>query len=777
MEIKLPQRQRILVATLYLAVLVLVYRFIGGDFTFVLGSGTHPHIIWFFSGALMIILGSYIVEPYFTKPSDAIVNSVAVLVALFGITNKTVFFAYKFVLCYAAGVLLLSIVSIALKDAQNPILQQIGRLSYWIVETLGGSKWIFSLIYLSASYTYFANPSQIISFITVIALWIILTFFDIGSWGVKKAAQLLRLLEQKPHTELGTAIGCENPYLYRIEIDGKKSSNLRVQYGHLVVVENSPNVGSIGMVINKKHLLNKEWLSVYLLRDEHEEPIKLDLKSRKLISEPNSIFAFSNRAYKLDLTSVPQAVNTLIKGNALYRHRGDFVGYVTAGSNINTISFTVLRDTDSAGQTVSEGAILKTTIYSDETLYQVINGNTKAERLENFDSHGYVIGLARKLGKYDRADRSLDVIKWVPTMYSPLFFTDSIEPSADKLRAMASDSIGHLPNTDLEIPLRDINAIVTHNTAILGILGIGKSCLSYELIKRVTDVRVKVICIDITNEYVTELAAYLPGANAITADDVNAFNSINGRYGFIDTETSGGHTKQNYEKSGNVAEYRSAIKDDLCLFLFGATGIPEDKRFETVHKVRIYNIDYHKASKGEKIGFNVITTDLTQAEKTRVIAEELFKILMTSPLEAEKRAKVLLVFEEAHSLIPEWNSVANEVDKAATNGTAKIILQGRKYGLGSLVITQRTANVSKSILNQCNTIFALRVFDDTGKGFLSNYIGSDYADTLATLEERHAIAIGKGLRLKQPIILELNNRAAVIAIPQPSTVNVPDSSP
>jgi DNA helicase HerA-like ATPase len=109
--------------------------------------------------------------------------------------------------------------------------------------------------------------------------------------------------------------------------------------------------------------------------------------------------------------------------------------------------------------------------------------------------------------------------------------------------------------------------------------------------------------------------------------------------------------------------------------------------------------------------------------------------------------------------------VANEGDKNATNGTAKVILQGRKYGLGSLVITQRTANVSKSILNQCNTIFAMRVFDDTGKGFLENYIGSDYANTLPTLEERHAIAIGKGVRLKQPVILQLNDRAHFIAPP------------
>ena len=67
-------------------------------------------------------------------------------------------------------------------------------------------------------------------------------------------------------------------------------------------------------------------------------------------------------------------------------------------------------------------------------------------------------------------------------------------------------------------------------------------------------------------------------------------------------------------------------------------------------------------------------------------------------------------------------------------------------------------DVSKSILNQCNTIFALRVFDDTGKNFLENYIGEDYSSTLPTLEERHAIAIGKRLKLKQPVIVQLNDR-------------------
>lgn len=152
--------------------------------------------------------------------------------------------------------------------------------------------------------------------------------------------------------------------------------------------------------------------------------------------------------------------------------------------------------------------------------------------------------------------------------------------------------------------------------------------------------------------------------------------------------------------------------------------------------------------------------DLSLIEKTRIISEVILD--HAKSVGKSKTAKYLLVFEEAHSLVPEWNSGAYEGDKGATNGISKVILQGRKYGLGSFVISQRTANVSKSILNQCNTIFALRVFDDTGKAFLENYIGRDYSETLPTLEERHAIAVGKGLILKQPVIIQLNDQKYIL---------------
>ena len=71
------------------------------------------------------------------------------------------------------------------------------------------------------------------------------------------------------------------------------------------------------------------------------------------------------------------------------------------------------------------------------------------------------------------------------------------------------ESIGHFPSTAYSVGLKNVHELVTHNTAILGILGVGKSMLSIELIERMMAEGIKVICLDLTNQYQQELAPIL----------------------------------------------------------------------------------------------------------------------------------------------------------------------------------------------------------------------------------------------------------------------------
>jgi len=58
----------------------------------------------------------------------------------------------------------------------------------------------------------------------------------------------------------------------------------------------------------------------------------------------------------------------------------------------------------------------------------------------------------------------------------------------------------------------------------------------------------------------------------------------------------------------------------------------------------------------------------------------------------------------------------------------------------------------------------MRTFDDTGKSFIANYIGSEYAEKLSTLQARQAVFYGKASSCNNPVLLRLNDRDKFIAI-------------
>lgn len=135
-----------------------------------------------------------------------------------------------------------------------------------------------------------------------------------------------------------------------------------------------------------------------------------------------------------------------------------------------------------------------------------------------------------------------------------------------------------------------------------------------------------------------------------------------------------------------------------------------------------------------------------------------FKVLFEIAKEGSHiPGQLCVVLEEAHTVVPEWSFVAAE-DKGAQallNQIGQIALQGRKYGIGFMVIAQRTANVSKTVLTQCNTIIAFQQFDKTSSDFLANYMGSTMIDALQNLRPRQAIAVGKAFRNGLPTIFRV----------------------
>ena len=606
------------------------------------------------------------------------------------------------------------------------------RISFWCLKHLGSSKTMFSVVYLVSAFSFFRDNIPML--LAAIALWICMVPIGLVESIIAKFSQLMRIIKEKDNDScIGVAIKNSEPNLYTISVPktDEKEKLVSSSRNSVYAVKVDSDSYCLGIEAQRKNLIDSIWISIMLL-DKSE--LEITLNELEDIGININYTENLGSAHVLNEGKIKQSILEQLKSSSIFKERDDFIGFVLPESNVSTIRFNTCKIDETR---ITEGTIVKTHIAGSEVLYQVINGITKIVSNSADSEYGYMCAVARKLGHYDAEHHEIKHVNWTPKVYEPVYLC-KVNRDID-LQKIAKTSIGRLPGSDMSIPIKNINALVTHNTAVLGILGVGKSCLTFELIKKIVAAGIKVICLDITNQYASDngLYKYVPKAQIVSDLQQEKIDEL-------EQQSMRKGTSESKSTWGNVEEFKKLMESEVSGFM------DADNKSVMVLNPEKYIV--RRAATDFKI---TELKDVSLVEKVQIISELILKKCMD--LGQIDKARCCVVYEEAHSLTPEFNSVVVKDDNSHANGTAKVILQGRKYGLGCIIVTQRTANVTKSILNQCNTIFALRVFDDTGKSFLENYIGKDYSDTLPTLEERHAIAIGKGIGLKQPVILQLND--------------------
>ena len=211
-------------------------------------------------------------------------------------------------------------------------------------------------------------------------------------------------------------------------------------------------------------------------------------------------------------------------------------------------------------------------------------------------------------------------------------------------------------------------------------------------------------------------------------------------------------------KSHLAHQVINTIKTDTKIIIIDFTGEWKQKMSDHII-LNKENIDEFLDSEDTKIGI----VELPSLSNTVEVVQATEKLLSTvfskakAAYENGTPHKICMVLEEAHTIVPENNflGVNNWDSKAVVNKMGQIALQGRKYGVGLLVIAQRTANVSKTVLTQCNTIVCFQAFDETSFNFLGNYVGKEMVIALPTLPKYHAIIAGKGVKSNIPMIVNL----------------------
>jgi uncharacterized protein len=140
-----------------------------------------------------------------------------------------------------------------------------------------------------------------------------------------------------------------------------------------------------------------------------------------------------------------------------------------------------------------------------------------------------------------------------------------------------------------------------------------------------------------------------------------------------------------------------------------------------------------------------------------VVMNLIFEIAVRTPPGGPgigRPSPVLIVLEETHRYLGESAAAI------ARNSANRIAREGRKYGVGLLLVTQRPAELPDTSLAQCGTLIALRLSNSVDQGKIKNALPDSVAglaDALPSLRTGEALVSGEALVLPARILVDRPN--------------------
>jgi hypothetical protein len=136
-----------------------------------------------------------------------------------------------------------------------------------------------------------------------------------------------------------------------------------------------------------------------------------------------------------------------------------------------------------------------------------------------------------------------------------------------------------------------------------------------------------------------------------------------------------------------------------------------------------------------------------------VIARTLFNFKVWQTAQERELNPILLICEEAHRYVPNRGEAQYEAAQEAIRRVAK---EGRKYGLGLILVSQRPSEVEETVLSQCNSWIVLRISNDTDRDHVKSILPDSLAGltkVLSGLRRREAIFVGQAAMLPSRIMI------------------------
>lgn len=322
--------------------------------------------------------------------------------------------------------------------------------------------------------------------------------------------------------------------------------------------------------------------------------------------------------------------------------------------------------------------------------------------------------------------------------------------------------VGKLEGRDIDITI-DLNKLLTKHVAILAKSGAGKSYTVGVLLEEILEQKIPLIIIDPHGEYgelkhpnsgeEEKLALYNMKPEGFTNIKEYGDLKINNNLRPLklnDNLTSEEivHLMPSKPSGSQMGILYSALKY-LDKINFNNILFELDKEENNAKWTLVNNLDYlnnldlfssNHINYNELVqsgGCSIINLKGIAPDVQEIIVYKLLKDLF----EARKKNKIppfFTVIEEAHNYCPERSFGETKCSKIART----IASEGRKFGMGLCIVSQRPARVDKSVLSQCSTQLILKV---TNPNDLKSISGSVEGLTKESEEEIQNLSIGTAL--------------------------------
>ena len=159
----------------------------------------------------------------------------------------------------------------------------------------------------------------------------------------------------------------------------------------------------------------------------------------------------------------------------------------------------------------------------------------------------------------------------------------------------------------------------------------------------------------------------------------------------------------------------------------------------------------------------VIDLSLVPAEVVHIITAVIARMTLEALQRYRKRhhgktLPTVLVMEEAHTFIKRYKDDAENQNSAAIccQVFEKIAREGRKFGLGLVLSSQRPSELSPTVLSQCNSYLLHRISNDRDQELVHKLVPDNLRGLLRdlpSLPSRHAILLGWASEL--PVLVQM----------------------